>query len=147
MTSNLQLIKPKRSTSSVSKMQYQLIITDPSKIHQQVLAKMALPKRPWKKNIYPPKTFEERIEDKRAKAAPLPAEYLELDYLPGIWEPQLLIKDFRITSTSVDVGADFDIRRPKTTDDESEIDEKYEPVNWHQLQLSKERCFEWLNKL
>lgn len=89
-------------------------------------------KFPWKKNIYPPKSAEERIAELRKMAAPLEPEYLQTDQLPFVWEPELMIQTFCTAA----------MEAQQKDDDVIESKEDW----WKKYQTNK-RCTEWLKSI
>ncbi|CAL8110413.1 unnamed protein product [Orchesella dallaii] len=89
-------------------------------------------KFPWKKNIYPPKSKEERIAELRKRIPPLRSEHLQTDQLPGLWEPELMCESFQTF--------------------QAEIQEKIEDWStaegdWWKLFYSNKKCSDWLKAI
>ena len=124
---------PSEIPKKAEKTQYDLITVEPSIIDAK--ARHRPPKPFWKKNKYPLQTRREVIAERRKLVRPLTIEELDLDYLPGIWEPQLMVNEFVLTSIS------HDSRIMK----DEERDENYEAISWYEMQERNEKCAEWLS--
>ena len=96
----------------------------------------SIPKQYWKKNTYPPKTFKEKIQERRSHLPPPKPSNLETDYLSGIWEPGLMLNEFQITGFGYDsriaYGNEYPTR-PVCT------------ISWYELQDIKTKCNDWLD--
>lgn len=90
-------------------------------------------KLPWKRNVYPPRTREERIAALRAKTVITNSEYWETDHLPGIWHPELMIPEFKTSYIE---------NKEKRLDEYTEEDE-----DWMEASKTNKKCLDWLKSI
>ncbi|CAG7728044.1 unnamed protein product [Allacma fusca] len=87
----------------------------------------------WKRNVYPPMTMEDYIRKKRKLLPPIKPEYLQTDYLSGIWKPELMINEFEITPLNYD----------------SRLGDHAGPdaISWWVVHEATQKCWKWLHEI